>query len=175
MENEQGTERYRLNRDVLVAGNEYDVRLVRDHEHGRPVHAVVTVPGVGSVIVPPTVVTKVEPPLPPEPPIGSIVRSVGGVLYERQGWVRYTWAEICHDGPVTLLVDVEPVELPFTVHSGGTLQTEIRAGRFGVQVGFNRSLASDLTRYFTGDEARRLARALWVGANEYDRAQGDQS
>lgn len=188
-------ERYRLNID-LPAGSEHDVQMLMNN--GRPVHAVVMVPGVGSVIVPPDAVTRVEPPLPPEPPVGTLVRDAEGRIYERQSYgiyerqsygstpehtwmhltsngagrgLRYTWAKVCESGPVTILVPMEPVELPFTVGGAGSgvLETVISAHSSAVQIGFMRGLASDLVRYFSAREARQLARALWAGADEVDR------
>lgn len=63
-------------------------------------------------------VEVITPPLPPEPPVGSVVRSGGGFLYERSesGWNpsssylrRYTWAELQECGPVTLLIPATQV------------------------------------------------------------------
>lgn len=72
--------------------------------------------------------TPVKPPLPEEPPVGSVVRQLTGYragivsVFERDdyGWYGagknepWSWATICADGPPVVLIPApEPVALPW--------------------------------------------------------------
>jgi len=84
------------------------------------------------VVVHRELLTSVKPPLPPEPPVGSIVRCDEGYIHIRQsgrGWTghdadRFTsWPLICRDcdGAVPLVPDplVGAPELPWRSDGGG--------------------------------------------------------
>lgn len=141
------------------------------------------VPGVGLVDIERGGLTEVKPPLPPEPPIGSVVRDKNGrVWVSLQGPTPYVWQStvggkerwadlVAGRGPLTLLVPdpfAEPVELPYTLSVGHHTKVRISApvSRIGPIVAL--SLASG-GRFVSPDmapaTARDLARALWAAAD----------
>ena len=126
--------------------------------------------------------TKVEDPLPEEPPVGSVVRAQLVDEDEPWMWQRTTptigygagwyaaglgmcfeWAALCTRGtPVLLVPAPEPVELPWRGESNGTrpiavTQRSINTVRVDVgrDEGFNIEAAT----------ARDMARALWTAAD----------
>lgn len=114
----------------ILGGGEYQLD---PNTRGHEVWSLL-VPGVGSVAFPKASLTKVEPPLPPEPGDRSVVRAGNSRVYERNDaqattdrnfarrWFSpglvagATWEYVCSLGPVFLLVpnplDDAP-ELPY--------------------------------------------------------------
>lgn len=72
------TIRYRL--PAELGGGEYEGEL-----NSTSTVATLTVPGVGDIEVPGTCVTIVAPPLPPEPPNGTVVLDHEGDAWQRRG------------------------------------------------------------------------------------------
>jgi len=126
-----------------------------------------------------SLLTEVEPPLPPEPAPGSVLRCNDGYLHIRRGsgMARSdhregysTWAEIVasHDQPLVRLVPdpfAEPVELPWRQRIGKystatVSRTVVGEITLSLDSG-GRVMAPDLT---TAD-AKSIARALWAAAD----------
>ncbi len=134
--------------------------------------------------------TKVAPPLPEEPPVGSVVRAhfrlPGDDADLEDPWVfehsadtrenhwygaglgeGFTWAAVCALGtPVLLIPDpfAEPVELPWELPVYGDTLT-VAVDGIGVGLGYSDGVG----RLTTGD-ARVAARALWTAADKAERA-----
>ena len=118
--------------------------------------------------------TEVKP-LPPEPPVSSVVRCGDGYIHIRQGpsWTDHdsthgycSWSDICthNDGgePVLLVPYpfAEPVELPWRVETHHDavgaevfLSDGVRVGVLGRHIGIS------------FDEAYNMGRALWTAAD----------
>lgn len=133
-------------------------------------------PGTNTrVWVPRSALTKVTPPLPTEPPVGSFVNAGSTVLHRRdsagidwwdlinQCWL--TWAQVCDLGtPVLLVPAPAPAALPWSGTSLYGIGLTVRLGDpINVEVGG--ALAS-----LGPDMARKFARALNTAADEADQA-----
>ncbi len=138
-------------------------------------------PNIGLVDVPASALVEVPPPLPPEPPVESVVL-VGGEAAQRfednpnypgTPWAgvgsgqRYSWAQLCTLGgwhgdpvvaPVLLVPAPEPVELPWTTRDTDDYNVEVDASDKQVYV-------TASAAYMTPDQAREMARALWTAAD----------
>jgi hypothetical protein len=132
-----------------------------------------------------SVLTKVERPLPPEPPPGSVVLvgadaddPLSGYVYRHYhgAWAVpgeedfTTWAGVCKLGiPVRLVPDpfAEPVELPWRANGRGTgLSASIEVGN-GAMAGavYVRLVTPSAAPIQIGIPAREMARALWAAAD----------
>lgn len=159
-------ERYRL--PEALGGGEVEVLhgFARLEDDGR---VDVKMEGLSEVAtVPRTWLTKVEPPLPPEPPVGAVVVDSEGDAWQRRKnewgvrhWVTPTsgdqdWATLVeHYGPLTRLVPdpAAGVELPW-----GT-QPRVWVDESMVGVRYK-------TDFWLGpDAARAMAAALWAAAD----------
>jgi hypothetical protein len=122
--------------------------------------------------------TVVEPPLPPEPPVGSVVRvTIGGesrvfthlnedVALTLGGWrdarTWTDWSWLCEYGPVLLVPDpfAESVELPWSPGKGTWVVWPLDDGdEVSVSVPGGKHYGLSLA------DARAMARALWSAAN----------
>lgn len=138
-----------------------------------------------TAIVPARLLDKVEPPLPPEPPMGAVVtltpkrpaervfsRDDESSPYKSEPWFGedgwWSWEEICSLGtPVRLVPDpfAEPVELPW-----------VHAFEEGEPIKVWASSASNRAAYVEGwghlaaDDARDMAKALWAAADQAEAA-----
>jgi hypothetical protein len=131
-------------------------------------------PGIGLVDIPEGALTEVKPPLPEEPPVGSLVHLASDYgVYERvaRGWLNagdaagkaFDWDTLIRlnsgDAPVRLVPDpfAEPVELPSMVASVQVSRT-IPEGKLvflTVSAGYE---------HLTNEQAKQVARALWAAA-----------
>lgn len=165
-----------------LGGGEYDA-LTGFSVAGDDTRMRFCIPDVGVVDVPEAALTKVEPPLPPEPPDRTIVAvgTVGRALYERndvpdirqwqglhdKAW--YTWAEVCEDGtPVRLVPDpAAGVELPWSGQSRymHTMRVESEGDGSVVIEAETSSSGIALNRLLSPEVARAMAAALLAAAD----------
>jgi hypothetical protein len=140
------------------------------------------IPGVGRVMLPAESLTEVAPPLPPEPPVGSVVRAQApgresggrwvfehtddGVWYTTAHDRPYEWRDLRAGAPVLLVPDPfgEPVELPWRCNGVEVQQTRSDTGP-GHLVHVSTKGASYGFDHLPPDRAREMARALWAAAN----------
>jgi hypothetical protein len=130
-----------------------------------------------TVAVHEALLTEVVPPLPPEPPPGSVVRACGRVFEQRpdgepgrwfdtwtNGWTR--WSKVCEEGPPALLVP-DPLagapELPWEHRftDGGPLKVCISSAS-------NRAAYVEGWGHLTAEEARTMGLALLAAATAED-------
>jgi hypothetical protein len=120
------------------------------------------------IALPFSVLTEVEPPLPPEPdgPAYVVDRDENVWQRRRTGWQRITggqqsWAELWRDfGPLTRLVPdpfAERIELPWRSGNGAFSIT--------IRDGYVRVLAPGVPVDTGPDGAREMACALWAAAD----------
>lgn len=127
---------------------------------------------------------EVEPPLPPEPPLGSVVLDVTGRAWQHTGGHRGVW-ECCKDdagadwqglnadpfAPLTLLVPVpEPVDLPWT--SEPDLGHRVIVGFLGAADPVVTIEAQTYNTSIHVSNPRAMARALWSAADARDAKAG---
>ncbi len=161
-----------------------------EHEEYRPVSGADSTPPTGTVAflrdgylvcVAVGLLTEVKPPLPAEPPIGSVV-TVDGEAAQRfednyeadnpeKHWAsvgttqRWTWAQVCGLGEVVLLIPdpFQTVTLPW----GGTQSNDaerVVVDRYDA-ANVSLVLAGRATAWFPLDTAREVALALWAAAD----------
>lgn len=116
------------------------------------------------MVLPATVLDEVNPPLPTEPPVGSVVNCDAGYIHIRQsgrGWTGHdgdftSWPRICSDcrGAVLLVRDplADAPELPWTAHNSSARVDAVD------------NLVIDGTDRMVASVARKKARALWAAA-----------
>jgi hypothetical protein len=140
------------------------------------------VPGFdGAFTVPKHALIMVESPLPPEPPLWSVVLDRQGHAWQHIADGRGEWDCAVHDlgadweelnrdrGPLIPLVPdpfAVPVELPWTGESSYGTKVEVLGG---VDVDLriqSKSGGFPATASFKPDRARELARALWAAADQ---------
>ena len=151
--------RYRL--PEVLGGGEYEVSW--QHETNAPIGTVPFIVERGCIVyVAKALLTEVKPPMPEEPPVGSVGRCDEGYIHIRQGrsWTNHddvpaTWSEVYSHGFTLLVPDpfAEPVELP----------------AWGVSVRSNSVMYGQ--RLLDSAEARMKARALWAAADAAEKEQ----
>ena len=168
--------RYRL--PDALGGEEMDDL----EEAGAPIGTVAFILEGHLVCVARGLLTEVEPPLPPEPPVGSVVRAQApgresggrwvfehtddGVWYTTAHDRPYEWRDLRAGAPVLLVPDPfgEPVELPWRCNGVEVQQTRSDTGP-GHLVHVSTKGASYGFDHLPPDRAREMARALWAAAN----------
>jgi hypothetical protein len=177
-------DRYRL--PEALGGGEYDEHRRPDGSMEAPVGNVAFLENGCLFTVALALLAKVEPPLPPEPPHGSIVRvSPGGGVFERGAgdvWFRreinsnlgYDWGHLCGEGaPVRLVPDpAAGVELPWRGNGNGATSW-VAVGDWGDAESINPDLIPLLvasggrltTPVLTPATARAMAAALLAAAD----------
>lgn len=163
---------YRL--PAALGGGEYEEYRHADGGTEAPTGTVAFLEAGAVFTVARSLLTKVEPLPPPEPPPGSVAQCNDSYIHIRQGasWTDHddiysTWARLCamHSKPLTLLVPdpfAEPVELPW---AKGSLRVER-----GRTPGWVRVTAPDVPVETTPARAREFARALWAAADAAEAA-----
>jgi hypothetical protein len=143
----------------------------------------VHVPGVvdGAFTVPKHALIVVKPPLPPEPPLLSVVLDRDNVAWQRcldfvdRPWFSATgpdsdWPTLNRDhGPLTLLVPDRfsaPPELPWTGESIYGTKIEVLPADFGHVNLAVRQSDCNVAASFRPDRARELANVLWAAADQ---------
>lgn len=130
-----------------------------------------------------SVLTKVEPPLPPEPPLWTPVLVRDHEVFQRQprgsrsayshaGFEEdYTWAEVCGgDVPRVLVPAPEPVELPWMAVCSADGEDVLSVGppdsENQIIVKIRGTRTGELRAvYLDAEQARAGSRALWTAAD----------
>lgn len=144
-----------------------------------------------TVYLPRKLLTLVKPPLPPEPPPGSVVQTEAGSVFRRgrdsypgaRSWVgvggvgHYTWAELCGETWVAprLMVAQGPKELPrLPFYLDAAHARKIRVDRRGYEVGVEIHVFGDSSRALrapmTTEGAAQLILALTAAINQIELA-----
>jgi len=178
--------RYKL--PEALGGGEYEALTDYRSKAGDDWRFRFRIPDVGLVDVPAESLTEVKPPLPPEPPVGSVVLDQNGRVWQSRAgrpgpdsvsqWQsvmggQQPWTYVGTLKPTLLVPDpfAEPVELPW--EDASTMGTPI-----GLKISGHDEMSLDFghpgARFPTtgvllnGYRARRLAAALVAAANEME-------